>query len=42
MKMVIGFEFCEDEGDLFVDEINEESDFNLVEERFCVDCCKFE
>lgn len=41
MKMVIGFEFSEEE-DLFIDEIIEEWDFNFVEERFCVDWCKLE
>ena len=42
MKMATGLEFCEDEGDLLADEINEESDPNLVEERFRVDRRKLE
>lgn len=41
MKMVMDLEYC-DEEDIFGDEINEEQDFNFVEERFCVDCCKLE
>ena len=42
MKMATGLEFCEDEGDLLADDINEERDPNLVEERFRVDRRKLE
>jgi len=42
MKMATGLEFCEDEGDLLADVINEERDPNLVEERFRVDRRKLE
>lgn len=42
MKMATGLEFCEDEGDLVTDDINEERDPNFVEERFRVDRRKLE
>lgn len=42
MKMATGLEFCEDEGDLLADDINEERDPNFVEERFRVDRRKLE
>ena len=42
MKMATGLEFCEDEGDLLGDDVNEERDPNFVEERFRVDRRKLE
>ena len=42
MKMATGLEFCEDEGDLLADDVNEERDPNFVEERFRVDRRKLE
>lgn len=42
MKMATGIELCEEQGDTLADDINQELDPNVVEERFRVDRRKLE
>ena len=42
MKMATGIELCEEQGDILADDIDQELDPNVVEERFRVDRRKLE